>query len=76
VASPPRGSAGTAATAAFVTWLATGAVGPALVALPVNWAADQLAGAATRWFRRLRQTDDLSRLVRAAAEAAVPLRRD
>jgi hypothetical protein len=76
VASPPRGSAGTAATAAFVTWLATGAVGPALVALPVNWAADQLAGAATRWFRRLRQTDDLSRLVRAAADSAVPLSRD
>ena len=57
--------------AAFVSWLVTGAVGPALVALPVNLAADKLAGAAVRWFRRLRQTDDLSRLVKAAAGTSV-----
>src|ERR1700687_1741306 len=55
------------ATAAFVSWLVVGAVGPALVALPVNMAADKLAGAAVRWFRRFRQTDDLSRLVKAAS---------
>ena len=55
------------ANAAFVSWLVTGAVGPAFVALPVNLVADKLAGAAVRWFKRLRQTDDLSRLVKAAA---------
>ena len=64
------------ATAAFVTWLVTGAVGPALVALPVNLAADKLAGAAVRWFKRLRQTDDLSRLVKAAAGTSIQLSRD
>jgi hypothetical protein len=40
-----------------------GAVGPALVVLPVTWAASDLAGAAGRWLRR---TDGLSRIVRAA----------
>jgi hypothetical protein len=64
------------ATAAFVSWLVTGAVGPTLVALPVNLMADKLAGAAVRWFRRLRQTDDLSRLVQTAAETSVQLSRD
>ena len=51
------------------------AVGPAAVALPVNWAADALAGAAQRWFRRLRRTDDLSRLVTAATGTSVTLTR-
>ena len=64
------------ATAAFVSWLVTGAVGPALVALPVNLVADKLAGAAVRWFKRFRQTDDLSRLVKAAAGTSVQLSRD
>ena len=64
------------ATAAFVSWLVTGAVGPALIALPVNWAADKLADAAVRWFKRFRQTDDLSRLVKAAADTSVQLSRD
>jgi hypothetical protein len=63
-------------TAAFVSWLVTGAVGPALVALPVNLAADRLADAAVRWFKRFRQTDDLSRLVKAAAGTSVQLSRD
>src|SRR5215471_19375959 len=70
----PRSPAGDASTA-FVTWLVTGAVGPALVALPVNWAADRLASAARRWFKRFRQTDDLSRLVKAAAGSTVQLSR-
>ncbi len=48
-------------------WLISGAVGPAAVGVPVNWVADALAGVAQRWFRRIRRTDDLSRLVRAAA---------
>jgi hypothetical protein len=51
----------------LLTWLIQGAVGPALVGLPVNWAATDLAGAARRWFRRLRGSDGLSRIVRAAA---------
>ena len=75
VSGHPRSLAGDATTA-FVTWLVTGAVGPALVALPVNWAADKLAGAARRWFKRLRQTDDLSRLVKAAADSSVQLSRE
>ena len=70
---PP--AAASDATAAFVSWLVTGAVGPALVALPVNLAADKVAGAAVRWFRRFRQTDDLSRLVKAAS-TSVQLSRD
>jgi uncharacterized protein (UPF0335 family) len=56
-------------------WLIGAGVGPALVAVPVNWAADTLAGAAQRWFRRLRRTDDLSRLVRAATGTSVDLDR-
>jgi tetratricopeptide (TPR) repeat protein len=64
------------ATAAFVSWLVTGAVGPALVALPVNLAADKLSAAAVRWLKRLRQTDDLSRLVKAATGTSVQLSRD
>jgi hypothetical protein len=51
----------------FFTWLVQGAVGPALVGLPVNWAAADLAGVAKRWFQRLRRSDDLSLIVRAAA---------
>ena len=56
-----------------VPWSIEGAVGPALVALPVNWAAEALAKAAQRWFRRLRRTDDLSRLVRAATGTSANL---
>jgi len=51
----------------LLTWLIQGAVGPALVGLPVTWAAKDLAAAAGRWFRRLRRSDGLSRIVRAAA---------
>jgi NACHT domain len=51
----------------LLTWLVQGAVGPALVGLPVTWAAGDLAGAAKRWFRRLRRSDGLSQIVRAAA---------
>ena len=58
---------------AFADWLVQGAVGPAAVALPVNWAAAELSGAAKGWFRRFRRVDDLSRLVRAAAPAACDL---
>jgi hypothetical protein len=65
------------ASAAFVSWLVTGAVGPALVALPVNLVAEKLAAAAVRWFKRCRQTDDLSRLAKAAAAGvSVQLSRD
>jgi hypothetical protein len=60
---------------ALISWLVTSAVGPAAVALPVNWTADKLAGAAGRWFKRLRQTDDLSRLVKAAGGASADLSR-
>ena len=56
-----------------LAWLLGAGVGPAAVALPVNWAAEALAGAAQRWFRRLRRTDDLSRLVRAATGTSVDL---
>jgi tetratricopeptide (TPR) repeat protein len=61
IAGPPGG---------LVSWLAWGAVGPGAVALPVNWAADRLADAAVRWFKRLRHADDLSRLVKAADTSA------
>ena len=50
----------------FLTWLIQGGVGPALVALPVNWGGTDLAKAAKRWFQRLRGSDGLSRIVRAA----------
>ena len=56
-----------------MTWLIQGAVGPALVGLPVTWAATDLAGAAKRWFRRLRRSDGLSRIVRAAVGTGVAL---
>jgi hypothetical protein len=51
----------------FLMWLVQGGVGPALVALPVNWASADLAREARRWFRRLRRSDGLSWIVRAAA---------
>ncbi len=57
----------------MVSWLLGAGLGPAAVAVPVNWAAAALAGAAQRWFKRLRHTDDLSRLVRAATGTSVDL---
>ena len=42
----------------------------------MNLAADKLCSAAVGWFKRLRQTDDLSRLVRAASGTSVHLSRD
>jgi hypothetical protein len=57
----------------LASWLVWGSVGPAAVALPVNWAADKLAGAAVRWFKRVRKTDDLSRLVKTATGASIDL---
>jgi NACHT domain len=60
---------------AVLPWLIGAAVGPAVVAVPVNWAADVLAEAAQRWFRRLRHTDDLSRLIRAAVGVSIELSR-
>ena len=50
----------------FVTWLITDGIGPAVVAVPVSLAGNAGAGAAQRFFRRHRRTDDLSRLVKAA----------
>jgi NACHT domain len=50
-------------------WLLTGGLGPALVALPVEWAGQTGARIAQFWFRRLRRADDLSRLVNAASAA-------
>jgi hypothetical protein len=41
----------------------------------VNWAAETLAGAAQRWFRRIRRVDDLSRLLKAATGTSVDLTR-
>ena len=60
---------------AFIEWLIQGAAGPAVVSLPVNWTAAALSGAAQRWFRRLRRTDDLSRLVKAATGTTAGLAR-
>ena len=57
----------------MVSWLLGAGLGPAAVVVPVNWAADALAGAAQCWFKRLRRTDDLSRLVRAATGTSVDL---
>ena len=57
----------------LLPWLIGAGIGPAAVAVPVNWAADALAGAAQRWFKRIRRTDDLSRLVKAAAGTSVDL---
>lgn len=59
----------------FFTWLIEGGVGPALVGLPVNWVGIEIAEEAKRWFRRVRRTDDLSRLVRAATGTSVDLSR-
>ena len=58
---------------AVLPWLLVAGVGPAAVAVPVNWAADALAGAAQRWFRRLMRADGLSRLVKAAAGTSADL---
>jgi hypothetical protein len=57
----------------LLTWLIQGAVGPAAVGLPVTWAATDLAGAAKRWFRRLRRSDGLSRVVLAASRDSTKL---
>ncbi len=57
----------------FLTWLIQGAVGPALVGLPVTWAVTDLSGAARRWFYRLRRSDGLSRIVRAASGGDIEL---
>jgi hypothetical protein len=57
------------------TWLIGAGIGPAAVGLPVTMAGDALAGAALRWFQRVRHTDDLSRLVRAATGNSVELSR-
>ncbi len=74
------GSAAGGAAGAFVTWLThaalSTAVAPAVVALPVNLAADKLAGAAVRWFKRFKKTDDLSRLLKTAAGTSVDLSND
>jgi NACHT domain-containing protein len=51
---------------ALVEWLVTGALGPALAALPVNWSAAKLGRLARRWLDRLRHVDGLSRLLAAA----------
>ena len=59
----------------LLSWLVWGAVGPAAVALPVNWTAEKLATAAMHWFKRLRQADDLSRLVKAGAGTSTQLSR-
>jgi NACHT domain len=56
-----------------LSWLLESGLGPAAVAVPVNWATEALAGAAKRWFRRLRRKDDLSRLLRAATGTSVDL---
>ena len=58
-----------------VTWLVGAGLGPAAVGLPVTMAGDALAGAALQWFKRIRHTDDLSRLVRAATGSSVELSR-
>lgn len=57
-------------------WLMEAGLGPALVGVPVNWAADALAGAAGRWFRRFRRTDGLSRLIQAATGTSAYMTRD
>jgi hypothetical protein len=56
-----------------IQWLLGAGLGPAAVALPVNWTGAALAAAAQRWFRRFRRTDDLSRLVTAATGTSVAL---
>jgi hypothetical protein len=44
-----------------------------VVALPVNWAAAELAAKARRWFQHLRGTDGLSRVIRATTDAEIGL---
>jgi len=51
---------------ALVNWLVTGALGPALVALPVSWSAGWLGRLARRWLDRIRHEDGISRLILAA----------
>jgi hypothetical protein len=58
---------------ALVSWLTLGVLGPAAVALPVNWAADKLADAAVGWFKRFRKTDDLSRMLKTATGTSTEL---
>ena len=41
----------------FLTWLATGAAGPALFGLPFTAAASSLAAMTRKWFRRVRRAD-------------------
>jgi hypothetical protein len=60
----------------MLAWLLGAAIGPAAVTIPMSWGADALAGAARNWFRRLRRSDDLSKLVKAAAGAHLDLSRD
>ena len=57
-------------------WLIEGGVGPATVAVPVNVAGNAAVGAAARWWRRLRRTDDLSRLIEAATGVSIDLTHD
>jgi NACHT domain len=54
-------------------WLMAAALGPAAVAVPVDWAAGAGARVALGWFHRFRRTDDLSRLVKAAVGPSVGL---
>src|SRR5690348_3321643 len=75
IAMPKGGRAAPGWIQTLVPWLIGAGLGPAAVAVPVNWAANALSGAARRWFRRLRRTDDLSRLVKAATGSAVGLSR-
>jgi hypothetical protein len=58
-----------------LAWLLGAAIGPVAFGLPMNWVADALAGTAQLRFKRLRQTDGLSRLLRAATGASVDLAR-
>jgi hypothetical protein len=57
----------------LLAWLIQGGIGPATVALPVDWTAAKLAKAARDWFRRLRRSDGLSRIVMAATEGQTAL---
>jgi hypothetical protein len=78
--APPGSQVATDAVGAVIStvfaWLIGAGIGPAAVAVPVNWAAEALAGAAHRWFRRLRRSDDLSRLVSAASGLSADLNHD
>ena len=60
----------------MLAWLLGAEAGPATVTLPIGWTADVLADAARRWFRRFRQTDDLSYLVQLATGTSTDLTRD